>query len=146
MRYLLNLRCQIMRSTQLMTQCEAISEYANNAYHSFKWRFRTSVELSELGKPNAQNHRVAAGDVDSRFRPDGNSGAFCLLAAMSCRARIPVRLRRDDNSLVDHRTVATERRRIALKSRLARKGFPKVKTTRGLKPSRRVECPSLFCS
>lgn len=26
---------------------------------------------------NAQNHRVAAGDVDFSFRPDGNSGAFC---------------------------------------------------------------------
>jgi hypothetical protein len=26
--------------------------------------------------PNAQNHRVAASDVDFRFDPAGNSGAF----------------------------------------------------------------------
>ena len=41
---------------------------------------------------NAQNHRVAAGDVDFSFRPDGNSGGFCCYLGVSMSKEIARRI------------------------------------------------------
>jgi len=44
--------------------------------------------MSRLDLFNAQNHRVAAGDVDFSFCVDGNSACILLLASFLCFGHI----------------------------------------------------------
>jgi phage terminase large subunit-like protein len=51
---------------------------------------------------NAQNHRVAAGDVDSSFSVDGNSACILLLAGLSMANTAVIQIGNSDNKLTQN--------------------------------------------